>query len=72
MIGDYLSDIEAGIRADPFTQPDPAIGMATVFVLGDSATQKPGGEHAAALATAIAASLPDYVERYLHLRAFAA
>jgi D-glycero-D-manno-heptose 1,7-bisphosphate phosphatase len=55
MIGDSLSDIEAGVR----------MGMATIFVSGDPANQKPGVERAQQLATATAASLPDCVERYL-------
>jgi D-glycero-D-manno-heptose 1,7-bisphosphate phosphatase len=55
MIGDSLSDIEAGIR----------VGMPTIFVPGDPATQKAGAEHAARLATTIADSLADAVDRYL-------
>ena len=55
MIGDSPSDIEAGAR----------MGMATIFVAGDPATQKPGADRAARVATALAASLPDCVERYL-------
>lgn len=55
MIGDSLADIEAGTR----------MGMETIFVSGDPALQKPGADRAAQLATTIAASLPDCVERYL-------
>jgi D-glycero-D-manno-heptose 1,7-bisphosphate phosphatase len=55
MIGDSLSDIEAGIR----------VGMTTIFVLGDPATQKAGAERATALATVTAVSLPDAVDGYL-------
>ena len=54
MIGDSLSDIEAGIR----------MGMETIFVPGDTATQKPGAARAAKLATATATSLPDCVESH--------
>jgi len=55
MIGDSLSDIEAGRR----------LGMATIFIAGDPATQKPDAERAAQLATVVAASLPDCLDRYL-------
>ena len=55
MIGDSLSDIEAATR----------MGMASVFVEGDPANQKPGADRAAQLATATAASLLDCVDRYL-------
>ena len=55
MIGDSLSDIEAGVR----------MGMATIFVAGDPANQKPGADRAVRLATAVAASLPECVDRYL-------
>jgi histidinol-phosphate phosphatase family protein len=55
MIGDSLPDIEGGVR----------LGMATIFVSGDSENQKPGSERAASLATATAASLLDGVERHL-------
>jgi histidinol-phosphate phosphatase family protein len=55
MIGDSLSDIEAGTR----------VGMATIFVPGDPATRKAGSEHAVRLASATAASLTDAVDRYL-------
>jgi len=55
MIGDSLSDIEAGTR----------LGMATIFVPGDPTTRKAGSEHAVRLASAIAASLTDAVDRYL-------
>jgi D-glycero-D-manno-heptose 1,7-bisphosphate phosphatase len=55
MIGDSLSDIEAGAR----------VGMATIFVAGDPSTQKPGADRAATLATATAAGLLEWVERYL-------
>ena len=55
MIGDSLSDIEAGTR----------IGMATIFIPGDAVNQQPGSDRAARLATATASSLPDCVDRYL-------
>jgi D-glycero-D-manno-heptose 1,7-bisphosphate phosphatase len=55
MIGDSLSDIEAGTR----------MGMSTIFVPGDPACQKPGADRAAQLATATADSLADCVDRYL-------
>ena len=55
MIGDSLSDIEAGTR----------LGMATIFVPGDPSTQKPGAERAAQFATATATSLLDCVQRHL-------
>ena len=55
MIGDSLSDIEAGTR----------LGMATIFVPGDPSTQKPGAERAAQFATASATSLLDCVQRHL-------
>jgi len=55
MIGDSLSDIEAGMR----------IGMATILVPGDPSTQAPDIERAAALATATSASLTEAADRYL-------
>lgn len=56
MIGDSLSDIEAGAR----------MGMATIFVPSDPANQKLGADRAAHLATATAFSLIDCVGRYLN------
>ncbi len=47
MIGDSLSDIEAGVR----------LGMRTVFIEGDQATQKAGAEQAQMLAGATRGSL---------------
>jgi len=55
MIGDSLSDIQAGAR----------LGMATIFVPGDFSTQKPGAERARQFATATATSLLDCVRRHL-------
>ena len=55
MIGDSVSDIEAGTR----------MGMATIFIAGDPAHGKPGADRAAHIATATADSLPDCVDRYL-------
>jgi len=57
MIGDSLSDIEAGRR----------LGMRTIFVEGDPASRKPGSEQAAALADAVAASLQDAVDRLIQI-----
>jgi D-glycero-D-manno-heptose 1,7-bisphosphate phosphatase len=54
MIGDSLSDIEAGAR----------LGMKTIFIHGDPLFQKPGAEKAAALATYEAQSLLDAVLQY--------
>ncbi len=54
VIGDSISDIEAGIR----------LGMPTIFIQGEQQYQKPGAERAASLATAVASSLLDAVERY--------
>jgi D-glycero-D-manno-heptose 1,7-bisphosphate phosphatase len=58
MIGDSLSDIEAGVR----------LGMLTIFIQGEQQTQKPGAERAASLATAVAGSLIEAVERYFPAR----
>jgi len=55
VIGDSLSDIEAGRR----------MGMRTVLILGDPARQKDGVDIALNIATASAASLIDCVEKYL-------
>ncbi|HZU09020.1 MAG TPA: HAD-IIIA family hydrolase [Pseudacidobacterium sp.] len=55
MIGDSLSDIEAGIT----------LGMPTIFIKGDPKHQKPGAEKAASLATAVADSLLTAVEQFL-------
>ena len=57
MVGDSLRDIEAGAR----------LGMRTIFVDNNSgeASRSPDGDRAAALASAVARSLPDCVRRYL-------
>jgi D-glycero-D-manno-heptose 1,7-bisphosphate phosphatase len=55
MIGDSLSDIEFGRR----------LGMATVFIDGDPALQKPGAETARDLAGQHFASLPAAVDALL-------
>lgn len=39
--------------------------MPTVFIRGDQKHQKPGAERAASLATAVADTLLDAVERYI-------
>jgi D-glycero-D-manno-heptose 1,7-bisphosphate phosphatase len=57
VIGDSLSDIEAGRR----------LGMKTVFVLGEADRQKAGAAAAAELADAFAGSLLQAVEMYLGL-----
>jgi histidinol phosphatase-like enzyme len=51
MIGDSLSDIQTGH----------SIGMQTVFIEGDAATQQAGPEIARALATYISPSLEEFV-----------
>jgi D-glycero-D-manno-heptose 1,7-bisphosphate phosphatase len=55
MIGDSLSDIEAGT----------ALGMKTIFIQGDPRFQKPGAAHAAAQASGVSASLLEGVLTYL-------
>jgi D-glycero-D-manno-heptose 1,7-bisphosphate phosphatase len=55
MIGDSLSDIEAGRR----------VGMRTIFLAGDPGRQKPGTGVATEMATGSAESLLACVERYL-------
>jgi D-glycero-D-manno-heptose 1,7-bisphosphate phosphatase len=55
MIGDSISDIEAGNR----------LGMPTIFIQGEQQNQKPGAEQAARLATEVAGSLSQAVERFL-------
>jgi D-glycero-D-manno-heptose 1,7-bisphosphate phosphatase len=57
MIGDSLSDIEAGA----------ALGMRTIFIQGDPRFQKPQADRAAALATRVSSSLLDAVSRHLDL-----
>ena len=52
MIGDSLSDIEAGRAA----------GMRTVFIEGDASTQSPGAMQARALADHCSSSLAAFVE----------
>lgn len=55
MIGDSLSDMEAGL----------ALQMPAIFIEGEAEYQKPGAERAAAMASATAASLSDAVRRFL-------
>jgi D-glycero-D-manno-heptose 1,7-bisphosphate phosphatase len=55
IIGDSLSDIEAGRN----------LGIPAIFIQGDPARQKPGAERAADLADATANSLAEAVEKYL-------
>lgn len=55
IVGDSLSDIEAGFR----------LGMRSVFITDPAEPPRPDAERAAALATASAASLLDFVQRYL-------
>jgi D-glycero-D-manno-heptose 1,7-bisphosphate phosphatase len=59
MVGDSLSDIEAGTR----------MGMPTVLLAGDPDKQKPEDSRAAAMATETAASLLEWVNRLLGQRA---
>ena len=58
MIGDSLSDIEAGTR----------LGMRTIFIDGDAERQKAGAEQARALAGAVTHSLLASVELLLASR----
>lgn len=51
LIGDSLSDIEAG----------QAVGMPTVFIRGDASTRASGAAKALSLATSSAASLAEFV-----------
>jgi D-glycero-D-manno-heptose 1,7-bisphosphate phosphatase len=55
LIGDSISDIEAGVR----------LGMKTIFIQGDPAFQKPGANRAAALATHVSHSLEEAVEQHV-------
>ncbi len=57
VIGDSLSDIEAGKR----------LGMRTIFVLGEAALQKAGSGTAAEAADAVAGSLLEAVESHFGL-----
>jgi D-glycero-D-manno-heptose 1,7-bisphosphate phosphatase len=57
LIGDSLSDIQAGHR----------LGMKTIFIDGESDRQKPGSAIAAELADEIAGSLFEAVENHLNL-----
>jgi D-glycero-D-manno-heptose 1,7-bisphosphate phosphatase len=57
VIGDSLSDIEAGRR----------LGMRTIFIQGEPDRQKAGAESAANLADEVAASLLQAVEKHLGL-----
>ena len=58
MVGDSLVDIEAASR----------LGMRSVFLVDPKGPRKPDADRAAALATACASSLRDFVERYLEGR----
>jgi D-glycero-D-manno-heptose 1,7-bisphosphate phosphatase len=55
VIGDSISDIEAGIH----------LGMPTIFIQGNPEHQKPGADKAASLADAVAGSLLEAVNRFL-------
>lgn len=55
VIGDSLSDIQAGVR----------LNMPTVFISGNPQTRKTGAEEAATLATAVANSLEEAVNAIL-------
>ena len=55
MIGDSLSDIEAGLR----------LGMRTVFIDGEPERQKAGAERARAQAGAVCGSLAEAVHTLL-------
>jgi D-glycero-D-manno-heptose 1,7-bisphosphate phosphatase len=55
MIGDSVSDIEAGR----------SIGMRTIFIEGEPERRKAGAEKAALLADVVAASLAEAVDRFL-------
>jgi D-glycero-D-manno-heptose 1,7-bisphosphate phosphatase len=55
VIGDSMSDIQAGRT----------LGMRTIFIDGDRATQKPGSQQAANLAHAVAGSLQEAVTMLL-------
>lgn len=57
MIGDSLSDIEAGVR----------LGMKTIFIKGEPSRQKPGAERAQELATFVSNSLNEAVAHHLDL-----
>jgi D-glycero-D-manno-heptose 1,7-bisphosphate phosphatase len=57
LIGDSLSDIEAGRR----------LGMKTIFIQGEPDRQKAGADDAALLADAVAGSLLQAVEAHLGL-----
>jgi D-glycero-D-manno-heptose 1,7-bisphosphate phosphatase len=59
VIGDSLSDIQAGSR----------LGMRTIFVEGEPLHRKPGADRAADLAGAVAESLEDAVNKLLQLSA---
>lgn len=58
MIGDSVSDIEAGVR----------LGMKTIFIKGEVSRQKPGAERAQEMATFVSNSLDDAVQRHIDLR----
>jgi histidinol-phosphate phosphatase family protein len=57
MVGDSLRDVEAGAR----------LGMRTIFIDNpcESGSRSPDADRATALASAIALSLPDCMQRYL-------
>ena len=58
LIGDSLSDIQAGHR----------VGMKTIFIEGDPDRQKPGSAAAAKLANGVANSLLEAAELHLALK----
>jgi len=55
MVGDSLSDVEAGSR----------LGMRSIFITDPAEPPRPGADRAAARATTTAKSLLDFVQRYL-------
>ena len=55
MVGDALSDVEAGAR----------LGMRTIFIDHAGESRSPDADRATALASAVARSLPDCVQQYL-------
>lgn len=55
MVGDSLSDIEAARN----------LGMPSIFIEGDPATRKAGAEKAAGLASQVAESLAEAVQKHL-------
>ena len=55
VIGDSISDIEAARN----------LGSVSIFIQGDSLTQRPGSDQASALADAAASSLLEAVEKHI-------